>query len=107
MTRKYMVVYEFANGGYTGFAPDLQGCIATGATHEEMHEKMHEAVVNHVAMLVTEGREVPEAVAHIVQCPKPLQESDVQHWIVERMEIRVPVLSGTRRKLKRALKGAS
>jgi predicted RNase H-like HicB family nuclease len=91
MKKKFLVVYEFANGGYSGFAPDLPGCICAGSTHEEMSKNMFEVIDTYVAMLVAQGNEVPNPVAHIVQCPKPMQASDVQHWIVERLEIEVPV----------------
>jgi predicted RNase H-like HicB family nuclease len=89
MARKYLVVYEFANGSYSGYAPDLPGCISAGGTHGEMRKNMLEAVETYVRMLVAESKEVPSSVAHIVQCPKPMQPSDVQHWIVERLEIEV------------------
>jgi predicted RNase H-like HicB family nuclease len=89
MTRQFLVVYEFANAGYTGYAPDLPGCISAGRTHEEIRKNMLEVVETYVGMLVAEGKEVPNPVAHIVQCPKPMQPSDVQHWIVERLEIEV------------------
>jgi hypothetical protein len=41
--------------------------------------------------MITQGNEVPISVAHIVRCPKPVRETDVQHWIVERLDIEVPV----------------
>jgi predicted RNase H-like HicB family nuclease len=91
MKRGFMVVYEFTNGSYSGYVPDLPGCISAGGTHEEIRKNMLEVVETYVGMLVAQGNEVPNSVAHIVQCPKPMQPSDVQHWIVERLEIDVPV----------------
>ena len=99
MKQRFMVVYEFANGTYSGYAPDLPGSIATGETHEEIRTNLREAVDNHVRLLVAQGNEVPSPVAHIVKCPKPVQESDVQHWIVERLKIEVPVSSMAAQKL--------
>ena len=91
MSLRFLVVYEFANGIYSGYVPDLPGCISAGKTHEEMRKNMLEVVESHVGLLVARGDEIPSSVAHIVQCPKPVQESDVQHWIIERLEIEVPV----------------
>jgi predicted RNase H-like HicB family nuclease len=91
MKQEFLVVYEFANGSYSGYAPDLPGCMSTGVNHDEMRGNMREAIENHVGSLVTQGYEVPGSVAHIVRCPKPVPESDAHHWIVERLEIEVPV----------------
>jgi predicted RNase H-like HicB family nuclease len=95
MTREYLVVYELANGSYSGYAPDLPGCITTGNTHEEIRENMRAGVENHVGSLVMQGAEVPSAVVHIIQCPKPVRDTDVQHWIAERMKIEIPVSSAS------------
>ncbi|HWE87801.1 MAG TPA: type II toxin-antitoxin system HicB family antitoxin [Terracidiphilus sp.] len=91
MKQGFLVVYEFASGTYSGYAPDLPGCISAGGTHKEIRKKMREAVGNHVGLMVARGNEIPNSKAHNIQCPKPAQESDVQHWIVERVEIEVPV----------------
>lgn len=91
MTREYLVVYEFANGSYSGYAPDLPGCISTGDTHKEIRENMREVLRNHVSLLVAQGNEIPSQVTTVIHCPKPVEESDVKHWIVERLEIEVPV----------------
>jgi predicted RNase H-like HicB family nuclease len=72
MKQKFLVVYEFANGSYSGYAPDLPGCIATGDTYEQVREKMRDAVETHVSFLVEQG-------------------NDVQHWRIEQLKIEVPV----------------
>jgi predicted RNase H-like HicB family nuclease len=99
MTREYLVVYEYANGSYSGYAPDLPGCISAGGTHEEMRKNMRETVENHVGSLVAQGNPVPSLVTHTVHCPKPVEETDTQHWIIERMEIEIPVSGKAAREL--------
>jgi predicted RNase H-like HicB family nuclease len=93
MKREFLVVYEFACGSYSGHAPDLPDCTSTGGTHEEMRENMRTAVEIQVSSLVEQGKEVPSQVTSIIHFKKPVEEAYVQHWIVERMEIEVPVLS--------------
>jgi predicted RNase H-like HicB family nuclease len=93
MMKEFLVVYEFANDSYSGYAPDLPGCIASGDTHEEMRKAMGEAIETQVRLLIAQGNDVPSSVAHTVHCPRPVQESDVKHWIIERLEIEVPVSS--------------
>jgi len=93
MKQEFLVVYEFACGRYSGYVPDLPGCISTGSDHEEMRKNMREAVEMHISLLVEQGNEIPRQVTTTIHFKKPVEETDVQHWIIERMEIDVPVLS--------------
>ena len=99
MNQQFLVVYEFANGSYSGYAPDLPGRISAGGTHEEMRKNMRDTVENHVGSLDAQGNPVPSLVTHTVHCPEPIQESDVKHWIIEQLEIEVPVSSRTAQEL--------
>jgi predicted RNase H-like HicB family nuclease len=90
MTREFLVVYEFANGSYSGYAPDLPGCISTGENHEAMRTSMRRVVEAHVALLVEQGKEISSSATHTIHFPKPVDETDVKHWIIERLEIEVP-----------------
>src|SRR5215468_4985298 len=47
-TNKYAVIYEPTRTGYSAYAPDLPGCIATGQTIEQTRERMHEAIEVHL-----------------------------------------------------------
>ncbi len=42
---RYAIVIEKAEGNYSAYAPDLPGCIATGATVEEVKSQIREAIV--------------------------------------------------------------
>ena len=53
---KYLIVVEKTATGYSAFSPDLPGCIATGATREEVEKTMREAVQFHLDGLREEGR---------------------------------------------------
>ena len=95
MKQEFLVVYEFACGSYSGYAPDLPGCISTGSNHEEMRKNMREAVEAHISLLAEQEKEIPSQVTSIIHFKKPVVEADVQHWIIERMEIEAPVLSAS------------
>jgi predicted RNase H-like HicB family nuclease len=41
---KFRIVIEKAKNNYSAYSPDLPGCVATGATLEEVEELMHEAI---------------------------------------------------------------
>lgn len=57
---KYAVVYEKANNNYCAYVPDLPGCVATGATREEVERNIGEAIALHIEGLRHEGKAVPE-----------------------------------------------
>ena len=57
---RYGVVFEKANGNYSAYVPDLPGCIATGATREEVKQQLREAIRFHIEGLREDGQAVPE-----------------------------------------------
>ena len=57
---RYLVVIEPTGTGYSAYAPDLPGCISTGATREQVEENMREAIELHLEGLRAEGGVVPE-----------------------------------------------
>ena len=57
---KYLIVIEETETGYSAFSPDLEGCVATGATRDEVEGAMREAVDFHLEGLREEGESVPE-----------------------------------------------
>ena len=58
---RFLVVIEKANNNYSAYSPDLDGCVATGATREEAEQNMHEAIELHVQGLVEDNLSIPES----------------------------------------------
>jgi predicted RNase H-like HicB family nuclease len=59
--RRYMIVIEGAAGeNYSAYAPDLPGCVAAGATVEEVEREMHDAIAFHLEGLREAGQPIPE-----------------------------------------------
>jgi predicted RNase H-like HicB family nuclease len=56
----YAVVIEKAGANYSGYVPDLPGCVATGSTVRAVEEELREAIRVHVAGLKEDGLPVPE-----------------------------------------------
>jgi predicted RNase H-like HicB family nuclease len=56
---RYAIVIEQANGNYSAYAPDMPGCVATGATLEEVQQTMQEALAFHLEGLREEGLPIP------------------------------------------------
>jgi predicted RNase H-like HicB family nuclease len=59
MTR-YLVIYEQGADAWGAYLPDLPGCIAVGATRQEVEELIGEAVEAHIDVLRSEGLSVPQ-----------------------------------------------
>ena len=57
---KYLVVIEPTDTGFSAYSPDLPGCVATGATEEEVQREMREAMTFHIEGLQLEGYPVPQ-----------------------------------------------
>ena len=56
---RFLVVIEKTERNYSAFSPDLPGCVATGATREEVEINMHEAIHLHVEGLIEDHEEIP------------------------------------------------
>ncbi len=57
---RYAVAIERAEGNYSAYVPDLPGCVATGATLEEVEREIREAVAFHVEGMREDGLPVPQ-----------------------------------------------
>jgi predicted RNase H-like HicB family nuclease len=58
--RSFLIVIEKANHNYSAYSPDLPGCVATGATIEQVKSVMQEAMQMHIQGLREDNLPVPE-----------------------------------------------
>lgn len=58
---RFLVVIERAGKNFSAYSPDLPGCIATGATREEVEKNIHEAIVLHIQGLKEENQRIPKS----------------------------------------------
>jgi predicted RNase H-like HicB family nuclease len=58
---RFLIVIEKAENNYSAYSPDLPGCVATGATREEVEELIHEAIELHIRGLVEDGMPIPRS----------------------------------------------
>ncbi len=56
---KYLIVIEETETGYSAYSPDLEGCVATGSTREEVEKTIKEAIEFHLDGLREEGYDIP------------------------------------------------
>jgi predicted RNase H-like HicB family nuclease len=57
---KYLIIVEETNTGFSAYSPDVDGCIATGATKDEVRKNMREALEFHFEGLQLNRQKVPE-----------------------------------------------
>ena len=62
---RYAIVIEQAGANFSAYAPDLPGCIATGATVEEKEANIREAIAFHLEGLRDDGLPIPPAKSHV------------------------------------------
>ena len=58
---RFLVVIEKADGNFSAYSPDLPGCVATGATRDEVEENMYQALNLHIKGLSEDNKPIPES----------------------------------------------
>jgi predicted RNase H-like HicB family nuclease len=62
---RYAIVIEKAGSNYSAYVPDLPGCVATGATIEEVEAQIREAISFHLEGLREDGLPVPAPASRV------------------------------------------
>ena len=57
--KRYLIIMEETQTGYSAFSPDLDGCVATGETKEDVETRMREAIEFHLEGLRKEDLAIP------------------------------------------------
>jgi predicted RNase H-like HicB family nuclease len=57
---RYLIVIERTATGFSACSPDLAGCVAVGATREEVERNIREAIAFHIDGMKEDGIEIPE-----------------------------------------------
>ena len=58
--KKYLVIVEQTNTGFSAYSPDLPGCASTGRTRADVEQNMREAIAFHLDGLREDGQALPE-----------------------------------------------
>ena len=65
---EYAIVVEETPRNFSAYAPDLPGCVATGATREEAVRDMRAAVAFHIESLREHDEPIPGIPTHPHGC---------------------------------------
>ena len=64
---KYAVVFEKLENNYSGYVPDLPGCISTGASLPEIESNMRDAIKLHLDGIREDGFEPPAPTTRVAE----------------------------------------
>jgi predicted RNase H-like HicB family nuclease len=56
---KFLIVIEKSRTGFSAYSPDLQGCVATGATRKQAEKSMKAAIEFHLEGMRADRIKVP------------------------------------------------
>jgi predicted RNase H-like HicB family nuclease len=56
---RYLYVIEVSKAGFSAYVPDLDGCVATGSTREELDRNIRGAIKLHLRGMRQDGISVP------------------------------------------------
>ena len=93
MTRQYPVVYEWAAKNFSGYAPDIPGCIATAKSLPMMRRSLKSALEAHLQWLQDDGDPIPPASRKVTVDMKEDREfpnPPGYYVVVERLDIALP-----------------
>ena len=62
---RYAIVIEKAQDNYSAYVPDLPGCVAAGATIEEVEAHIRQAIEFHLDGLREDGTPPPQPSSHV------------------------------------------
>ena len=69
---RYAIVIEKAANNYSGYVPDLPGCVATGATAEATEQLLREAIRMHIDGMTEDGIAVPKPSSQVEYVDVPV-----------------------------------
>ncbi len=58
---RFLIVIEKANGNFSAYSPDLNGCVASGKTREQAAQNMYEAIAMHVQGMIEDNLPIPKS----------------------------------------------
>jgi predicted RNase H-like HicB family nuclease len=58
--KKYLIIVEKTDTGYSAYSPDVPGCGSTGDSKAEVERNIREAIQFHIEGLRADGHPVPE-----------------------------------------------
>jgi predicted RNase H-like HicB family nuclease len=93
MSERFLVVYEWSGRNFGGFAPDIPGCAATGATLDEIRANLRSAIEAHLQWMAREHDSLPHpSTRKYVPDPESSEDLDIPgyYYVVELLDVTMP-----------------
>lgn len=102
MTKQYPVVYEWAGRNFSGYAPDVPGCIATAKTLPLMRSALKGALEAHLKWVAEDGDRIPDPSETVIVDMEPDPEFPQPrgyYVVVEKLSVSVPKSKTSKRRM--------
>jgi predicted RNase H-like HicB family nuclease len=93
MTKEYPVIYEWSGKNFSGYAPDVPGCMATAKTLPEIRTMLKGALESHLQWMNNDGDPIPEASDEVTVDMEPDAEFPRPrgyYVVVDKLSIKMP-----------------
>ena len=93
MTRQYLVTYEWGGRNFSGFAPDVPGCIAAAETLPAIRAQLKGALEAHLEAMRDDCQPIPEASASVTvdMADDPEFPNSLGYYVIaENLEVSLP-----------------
>jgi predicted RNase H-like HicB family nuclease len=64
---KYLIIIEKTQTGYSGYSPDVPGCVSVGGSKKECELNMREALKYHIEFMIEKGYEIPKPTSRVAE----------------------------------------
>jgi predicted RNase H-like HicB family nuclease len=64
---KYLIIIEKTQTGYSGYSPDVPGCVSVGGTKKECELNMREALKFHIEFMIEKGYKMPKPTSRVAE----------------------------------------
>lgn len=89
LRRRYLVVYERGKRNFSGFVPDVPGCVSCGTTLKQMREMLTEALEFHLSSFLCDGEPIPDAITTSFDFGEFVGEpGEAEYYVVEWLTVR-------------------
>lgn len=93
MTKRYLVIYEWAGKNFSGYAPNIPGCMATAKTLAKIRSELKGALESHLQWMHDDDDPIPvpsSSVTVDMQNDPEFPNPPGYYVVVEPLEITLP-----------------
>lgn len=93
MTKQYLVIYEWAGKNFSGYAPDIPGCMATAKTLAKIRPELKGALESHLQWMCDDDDPIPvpsSSVTVDMQHDPEFPNPPGYYVVVEPLELTLP-----------------